>query len=49
MTYTYAGKWGGQFYGAQAETVGGTFGASVTSNVPNELEYFVGAFFAEKQ
>ena len=35
-TYTYEGKWGGQFYGAAAGYIGGTFGASTADNPNNE-------------
>ena len=42
----YIGKWGGQFYGDQAQKVGGTFGG-MTDNADYDLS-FVGAFGAKK-
>ena len=49
-TYTYEGKWGGQFYGTAAGYIGGTFGASTADN-PNNENYkasFIGTFNAYK-
>ena len=49
-TYTYEGKWGGQFYGTEADYIGGTFGASTADN-PNNENYkasFIGTFNAYK-
>lgn len=47
--YTYSGKWGGQFYGSQADTVGGTFGGSTSGNADGYEESFIGVFGAYKQ
>jgi len=47
--YTYTGKWGGQFYGSQADSVGGTFGGSTSGNADGYEESFVGVFGAYKQ
>ncbi len=46
-THTYTGKWGGQFYGSEANLVGGTFGGSTDNQGYQNV--FVGAFGAEKQ
>lgn len=46
--YRYTGKWGGQFYGAEADAVIGTFGGSDTDD-PTDTETFVGAFVATKR
>jgi len=46
-TLNYLGKWGGQFYGTQAQTVGGTFGAS--GSIGTEEETIMGMFGAYKQ
>lgn len=43
---SYTGKWGGEFYGTQAEKVGGTFGG-MTDTEDYDLS-FVGAFGATK-
>lgn len=40
----YSGKWGGQFYGAQADAIGGTFGAITSGNADGFEQTFVGAF-----
>ncbi len=49
-TYTYEGKWGGQFYGTKADYIGGTFGASTADNPGNEnyKASFIGTFNAYK-
>ena len=49
-TYTYEGKWGGQFYGTEADYIGGTFGASTADNPGNEnyKASFIGTFNAYK-
>jgi len=47
--YTYSGKWGGQFYGSQANSIGGTFGGSTSGNADGYEESFVGVFGAYKQ
>ncbi|MDD9855880.1 MAG: hypothetical protein OXU88_06860 [Gammaproteobacteria bacterium] len=47
--YTYSGKWGGQFYGSQADSVGGTFGGSTSGNSDGYEESFIGVFGAYKQ
>ena len=47
-TYTYSGKWGGEFYGDAAQFVGGTFGGVGTDGGTNEVN-FVGAFGTAKQ
>ncbi len=43
----YTGRWGGQFYGDEAQHVGGTFGSS-TSNENYDLS-FVGVFAGSKE
>ncbi|MDD9858022.1 MAG: hypothetical protein OXU96_08260 [Gammaproteobacteria bacterium] len=46
---TFSGKWGGQFYGSQANSVGGTFGGSTSGNPDGYELNFIGAFGAYKQ
>ena len=48
VTERYEGKWGGQFYGAQADYVGGTFGARQTTVTDGSDLTFVGAYGAYK-
>jgi len=48
LDHHYSGKWGGQFYGTQAQSVGGTFGAHSRVNANNE-ETIMGMFGAYKQ
>jgi len=47
--YTYDGKWGGQFYGSQANSDGGTFGGSTSGNPDGYELNFIGVFGAYKQ
>ena len=48
-TYNYAGKWGGQFYGDEAQNAIGTFGASTSGNVDGYELSFVGTYGTNKQ
>lgn len=48
-TRTFSGKWGGQFYGGQADSVGGTFGGSTSGNADGYELNFIGVFGAYKQ
>lgn len=51
VTYRYTGKWGGEFYGNEAQDVVGTFGGN-TANNPGDSSYrdtFIGAFAAQKE
>ncbi len=44
---SFSGKWGGQFFGDEAQRVGGTFGGQTTGT--NYDSTFVGAFGAKKE